>query len=268
VSGTAVAESNVFRRMLASGDFAAGMFCFVPSEAIVDIAAYAGFDYLIFDTEHATYDVATIERLVRAAEAAGIVSVVRISHPDPYLIARVLNTGADALLFARVSSREEAEAIVRATRLAPEGVRGACPGSRAGHFYLMPREEYTRRSNDVAVAVMIETREGLEDVEGILAVDGIDGVGVGPVDLSYSLGVSGRDAPEVVAAIDRVCRLARSAGVGVMASAKTFDELSEYLGREEGPRVFWYATDAFQIGHHFQELIRRSRELAATTRAA
>jgi 4-hydroxy-2-oxoheptanedioate aldolase len=249
--------------MLQSGEFAAGMFSFIPSEALVDIAAHAGFDYLIFDTEHASYDVAMIERLVRATEAAGIASVVRISHPDPYLIARVLNTGADALLFARVSSQREAEDIVRLTRLAPEGERGACPGSRAGHFYLMPRDEYTRRSNDVAIAVMIETKEGLDDIEGILGVDGIDGVGVGPVDLSYSLGVSGRDAPEVVEAISRVSRLAREAGVGVMASAKSLDELATYLAREEGPRVFWYATEAYQIGHCFQELMRKSHELVA-----
>src|SRR4051812_7940079 len=87
------AGPNVFREMMRSGDFAAGMFCFIPSEAIVDIAAYAGFDYLIFDPEHASYDVAMIERLVRATEAAGIASVVRLSHPDPYLIARVLDTG-------------------------------------------------------------------------------------------------------------------------------------------------------------------------------
>jgi 4-hydroxy-2-oxoheptanedioate aldolase len=249
--------------MLRSGDFAAGMFCFIPSEAIVDIAAYAGFDYLIFDTEHASYDVAMIERLVRATEAAGIASVVRLSHPDPYLIARVLDTGCDALLFARVSSAQEAEDIVRHARLAPAGTRGSCPGSRAGNYFLMPQDDYTRRSNTVAIAAMVETKEGLDDIEGILGVEGIDAVAVGPVDLSYSLGVSGRDAPEVVDAISRVSRLAREAGVGVMASAKTLDELTTYLSREEGPRVFWYATEAYQIGHCFQELMRKSHELVA-----
>jgi 4-hydroxy-2-oxoheptanedioate aldolase len=257
------AQPNAFRHILTSGDFAAGMFSFIPSEAIVDIVGYAGFHFLIFDTEHASYDVAVIERLVRASEAAGIATVVRISHPDPYLIARVLDTGVDGLMFARISSRREAEAIVNNSRLAPLGSRGSCPGMRAGQYFLMPRDEYTRRSNDVAIVVMIETKEGLDDVEGILSVDGIDGVAVGPVDLSYSLGVGSREAPEVAEAIARVTKLARARGKGVMASAKTFDELGGYLKRKEGPRVFWYTTDAYQIGNHFRELMRRSHEIVA-----
>jgi 4-hydroxy-2-oxoheptanedioate aldolase len=255
-------EGNAFRRLLRS-DFAAGMFSFIPSEAVVDIVGYAGFDFLIFDTEHASYDVAMIERLVRAADAVGIASVVRISHPDPYLIARVLDTGVDGLMFARINSRQEAEDIVANSRLAPLGRRGSCPGMRAGQYFLMPRDEYTRRSNDVAIVVMIETKEGLDDVEGILSVDGIDGVAVGPVDLSYSLGVGSREAPEVAEAIARVTRLARAKGKGVMASAKTLDELAAYLKRQDGPRMFWYTTDAYQIGNHFRELMRKSRELVA-----
>jgi 4-hydroxy-2-oxoheptanedioate aldolase len=256
------AEENAFRRLLTS-EFAAGMFSFIPSEAIVDIVGYAGFDFLIFDTEHASYDVAMIERLARAADAVGIASVVRISHPDPYLIARVLDTGVHGLMFARISSRREAEEIVSSSRLAPLGKRGSCPGMRAGQYFLMPRDEYTRRSNDVAIVVMIETKEGLEDAEGILSVDGIDGVAVGPVDLSYSLGVGSREAPEVAEAIAHVTRLARAKGKGVMASAKTLDELAGYLKRKEGPRVFWYTTDAYQIGNCFRELMRKSHELVA-----
>jgi 4-hydroxy-2-oxoheptanedioate aldolase len=252
---------NAFRRLLTSGKFAAGMFCFIPSEAVVEIVGYAGFNFLIFDTEHASYDVAMIERLVRASEAAGIASVVRISHPDPYLIARVLDTGVDGLMFARIASRQQAEDIVRNCRLAPYGARGSCPGMRAGKYFLMPREEYTRRSNDVAIVVMIETKEALDDAEGILSVAGVDGVAVGPVDLSYSLGVDSREAPEVAEAIARVTHLARERGKSVMASSKTHDELERYMSDKQGPRVFWYTTDAYQIGNCFRELIRKSHEI-------
>lgn len=255
-------SDNAFRELLGSGRFAAGMFSFIGSEAIVDLAGYAGFDFLIFDTEHASYDVATIERLVRACEAAGIASVVRISHADPYLIARVLDTGVDGLMFARTPSAHAAADIVDMVRLPPVGSRGACPGSRAGQYFLMPQDEYTRRSDDVALVVMIETKEGLAEVEAILDTPGIDGVAVGPVDLSYSLGVT-RGDPLVVAAQDRVADLARARGKGVMASAKTLDELAQWLRREHGPRVFWYTTDAWQIGNAFRGLMDRSRELVA-----
>jgi 4-hydroxy-2-oxoheptanedioate aldolase len=248
--------------MLTSGDFAAGMFSFIPSEAIVDIVGYAGFNFLIFDTEHASYDVAMIERLVRAAEANGLASVVRMSNPDPYLIARVLDTGADGLMFARVGTKQQAEDIVGHCRLEPVGDRGACPGSRSGHYFLMPFDEYTRRTNDAAIVVMIESKEGLENAEDILSVDGIDGAAVGPVDMAYSLGASSREAPEVAEAIAHVTTLARARGKGLMASAKTLDELSTYLGRPDGPRVFWYATEAYQIGNCFRQLVEKSHELA------
>lgn len=252
-------EGNAFRRLLMS-EFAAGMFSFIPSEAVVDIAGYAGFHFLIFDTEHGSYDVAMIERLARAADAVGMASVVRIAHPDPNLVNRVLDTGVEGLMFSHISSRQEAEAVVRLSCPAPLGTRGPFPALRAGRYFTMPGDAYMRRANDVVVVVLIESKEGLDDVEEILSVDGIDGVAVGPVDLARALGVA-RDAPEVSDAIARVTRLARAHGKGVMASAKDFDELESHLKQEDGPRVFWYATDTFHISNHFRTLMEKSREL-------
>ncbi len=255
-----MSEANRFRALLRSNEFAAGMFSFIPAEAIVDIAGYAGFKYLIFDTEHASYDIHWIERQVRACEAAGIASVVRVSHPDPYLIARILDTGADALMFARVASAKAAEDIVGLVALPPAGNRGACPGSRAGQYFLMPQDEYTRRSNATAIVLMIETKEALDDVDAIVRVPGLDALAVGPVDLSYSLGVH-REHPKVAEAQQHVSRVAKAAGLHMMASAKTLDAMIELYRRPDGPRVFWYATEAYQIGNAFRNLIDRSMEL-------
>jgi len=253
-------EGNAFRRLLKS-EFAAGMFSLIPSEIIVDIAGYAGFHFMVFDTEHGTYDLAMIDRLVRAAIAVGMASVVRLPHhPDPHFITRVLDLGVDGLVFARISSRQEAEPVVQSSRQAPLGTLGPFPALRTGHYFRMPADEYLRRANGVAIVVLIETKEGLDDVEGILSVDAIDGVAVGPVDLSDALGVT-RDAPEVTAAIARVTSLARARGKGAMASAKDFNELESHLRRKDGPRVFWYATDTYQISNHFHMLMEKSRQL-------
>jgi 4-hydroxy-2-oxoheptanedioate aldolase len=251
---------NRFREILRGGKFHAGMFAFIPAEQIVELAAYAGFDFLIFDTEHAPYDLLWIERLVRATEAVGISSVVRLSHVDPYLIARVIDTGTHGLMFARVKNAKEAEKIVRVCRLAPTGDRGSCPGSRQGQYFLMDTGEYTRRTNDVAIALMIESKEALDDAERIVKVPGVDAVAVGPVDLSYTMGLH-REHPRIVEAQDHVARLAKQAGIGAMASAKSMDELGQWLKREDGPRTFWYTTDAYQIGNAFKGLIKRSHEL-------
>lgn len=241
-------------------EFAAGLFSFIPDETIVDIIGFAGFDFLILDTERGTYDVPTIERLVRAADAAGVASVVRVDPPDPHLIAQVLDTGVDGLVFPNISSRQEAEAVVRSSRLPPLGALDPYRGRRGGHYYLLPDDALKSRLNDVAIVVMIESKEGLDNAEEILSVDGLDGAAVGPVDLARTLGVA-RDGPEIAAAIEKVTSLARARGKGVMASAKDLDELEGHLKQENGPRAFWYATDTYLIGTHFRGLIEKSREI-------
>jgi 4-hydroxy-2-oxoheptanedioate aldolase len=258
-------EGNAFRSLLKS-DFAAGIFSFIPSEMVVDLIAYAGFDFVVFNTEHGTDDIAVIERLVRAATAVGVAPVVSIAHaPDTGFVSRVLDTGAEGLIFARISSRQEAEAVVRSSRLGPRGDREPFLGTRAAHYFRMPVDEYRRRSDDVVVAILIETREALDNAEEIVAVDGLDAVAVGPADLADSLGVA-RDGPEIKQAIERVTRLARANGKDVMAPAKDFDELESHLRHEDGPRVFWFASDTFHISNQFHGLTEKGRELVAKHR--
>jgi 4-hydroxy-2-oxoheptanedioate aldolase len=234
--------------------------CFLPSEAIVDLVGYAGFDFVMFDQEHASYDIGCIERLVRASEAAGIPSLVRMPNPDPYQIARVLDTGADGLLFARMQSAAQAAEIVSLCRLAPIGERGACPGSRAARYFLRERSEYARRANETAIVVVIETKEALAEIEDIVAVPGIDVVGMGPSDLSFSLGVE-RDDPMIAEAEERIMKAAKDAGVGFIKLVKTAEDTGPWLEDPHGPRIFWYTTDAFQIGQSFHSLIKDTHKI-------
>jgi 4-hydroxy-2-oxoheptanedioate aldolase len=254
--------SNKFRELVRGGEFAAGLMCFLPSEAIVDLLGYAGFDYVMFDQEHAPYDVLTIESLVRAAEAVGLPSIARLPGGDASLIARTLDTGVDGLMFGRVDGAEAARELVSLCRLAPEGNRGACPGARAGRYFLIEKGEYTRRANDVAVVIMIETKRAYEEIEEILAIPGVDAVVVGPTDLSYSMGIP-REDPRILEAQQRVLKLARAAGVGVMQLVKKPEDTVPWLEMEDGPRVFWYTTDGYQIGVWFDTLVKESRELVA-----
>lgn len=243
---------------------------FLGSQVVVDLVGYAGFDYVMFDQEHASYDVACIEGLVRAAEARNLPSIARLPNPDPYLIQRVLDTGIDGLMFSRVMSAADTEKIVSMCRLAPVGLRGACPGSRAGHYFFSDKADYARRANETAVVLMIETREGLAEIEQILAVPGVDGIVVGKSDLAYSLGVD-RDGPEVAEAQARVFKLAREAGVGVMAHVRHAEDIEPWLQESDGPRVFWYSVDLLQISVRFRTVVQESHKLVERylgTRAA
>jgi len=256
---------NRYRELLRGGGLALGVFNFIASEEIVDLAGYAGLDFVIFDTEHASYGIDYIERGVRATEAHGLVSVCRMSHADPYLIQRVLNTGVDGLLFARVESRGEVEDIMRSCKLAPLGDRGACPGSRSGKYRLMPADEYTRTANDVSVCIFIETIKGVENAEEILSVPGIDGVAVGKSDLAQDMAVEivgEAHHPKTVEAEEQVYAIARKLGLGAMAGLRELGQLASYLEREHHPNVFFFGTDARQLGGRFRDLVKGSRSLA------
>ncbi len=255
-------EENRLRQLFHSGRVVFGIFAMVPSAAMVDMIGYAGFDFVRLDLEHTPYDLELLENMVRAAEAARIPTLVRMYGPDPYMIARVLDTGADGILLAQCSSKQEAEDLVRMCRLRPMGIRGACPASREAKYRIMPMEEYKRQANQKVVAIMIENKEGLEHAEEILSVPGIDVVQVAPDDLCISLGVS-IDDPVIAKARERIIKLAKSAGVSYMHSAFTPEAVGEWLQRHKDIRIFGMAADAILITRSLQALVQRSREVAA-----
>ncbi|MFC1940987.1 HpcH/HpaI aldolase/citrate lyase family protein [Chloroflexota bacterium] len=249
-------EGNNFRQLIKSGRFAVGIQITIEDPAMIELAAYSGFSFLV------THAVERIRDMVRAAEAAQI--PLLFSMPgvdlDQNLISRVLDTGVDGIRFPLVSSRQRAEDIVRAFRIPPAGDRQVWNGSRLGKYWGISMEEMTRRANEAVTFIMIESKEGLEHAEEILSVPGIDAVGVGVSDLSKSLGVR-RDGPEILDAIQHVIKLAKSIGVTFMKMAMTEEELGEWAKRDESLRLFYLATDGVQIGRFFRGLIRNCNEI-------
>jgi 4-hydroxy-2-oxoheptanedioate aldolase len=255
--------TNRWAQLLASDDLSTGFFCFIGDERIIEIAGYAGMDFVIFDTEHASYGLDFIERGIRAAKSVDLVTVVRMpgGEPDPNLITRLLDAGIDGIMFARVTTKESVEHLVKLCKLEPEGLRGACPGARAGHFALMPIEEYRRRASDVAIMVMIENKVAFDAANDIMAIPGVAGVTVGRDDLAESLGgKEGRNDPIVVEAEREIMRLAKVHGIGYRGSAKDAEELKQYVGKDNCPRTFSFLTDSFQIGSRFRDLVTRSHD--------
>ena len=223
---------------MASDELSTGVFCFIGDERIVEIAGYAGMDFVIFDTEHASYGLDFIERGIRAAQAVGLVTVVRMpgGEPDPNLITRLLDAGIDGIMFARVTTKESVEELVKLCKLEPEGLRGACPGARAGHYALMPIEEYRRRANDVAIMVMIENKVAFEAANEIMQIPGVAGVTVGRDDLAESLGakraamIRSSSRPSA-----RSCAWPRCNGIGYRARRRTPTSSNNMWGRRTAP---------------------------------
>ena len=229
---------NATRAKLASAEPVAGLIVPVAAPVLVDLAALAGFDYVLIDTEHGHLGFEAAEHLIRAAEAAGVTPLARASHNAPAEILRLLDIGAQGVMVPQVSSAADAEAAVRAVKFHPRGNRGLA-GSRVADYGLTgSMADYVAHANrETMVLALIEDIRAVEDFAAILAVEGIDVLFIGASDLAQSMGYPGHpDHPQVRAAIDRIIAQGVAASRIVGVNAATGETAASYLSR--GVRFF------------------------------
>ena len=198
--------------MLKRGRPAIGTWITLAHPALAEMAAKAGFDWVAVDLEHSSITLRECEDLIRTIDLAGATPLVRLTANDPDLIKRVMDSGARGVIVPNVSTPEEAQVAVEAVYYPPRGRRGV--GLARAHGYGADFAGYKRRlENEGVVVAMIENRQGVENAEAILSVDGIDAYFLGPYDLSASLGVTSKTShPKVEAAIAKVRAAGRRAG--------------------------------------------------------
>ena len=235
-----------FRERGRSGAQLLGTFCAIPHPVAVEVTARAGFDLVCIDWEHSQIDRGEIENLVRAAESGGAIAMVRVPGNNTEAIAAALDAGAEGVLVPRVSSAEEAEAAVRATRYPPDGERGAGPGRASRYGYdIAP---YVAAANGkILLAVQVETARAVENIDAIAAVEGVDLVFIGPGDLAVSLGAFGPDGAERLdGAIRRVIASCRKAGRATGLFRPSDADVETW--REAGVSFFIVASDTMFLG--------------------
>ncbi len=184
-----------------------------------EILGLAGFDWLLLDGEHAINDVTTFVPQLMALKDSSSAPIVRPAWNDQVLIKRLLDIGFYNFLIPYVETVEQAKSAVAYTRYPPEGVRGVSVSHRSNGFGTIT-DYFTKINQNICVVVQIETQQAVDNVEAITAVDGIDGIFVGPSDLSASLGHFGNPKhPEVQAAIKHVFDVAKAQGkaCGILA---------------------------------------------------
>ncbi|MEV5411190.1 HpcH/HpaI aldolase/citrate lyase family protein [Thermopolyspora sp. NPDC052614] len=220
-----------FRDRLATSDRAQiGMWICSGSPLVAEICAGSGLDWLLVDTEHSPNGLESTLAQLQAIAAYPVTPLVRAPVGDTVIIKQLLDLGAQNLLIPMVNSAVQAAELVRAVRYPPDGVRGV--GSALARAARWSRiDGYLERANElVALFVQIETIEGVEAAAEIAAVDGVDGVFVGPSDLAASMGVLGRQThPDVTAAVRRTFEAVRKAGKPVGVNAFDPETARDYL---------------------------------------
>jgi 4-hydroxy-2-oxoheptanedioate aldolase len=203
---------NQFKAALAEGRTQIGLWVTIPGSDNAEAMAGCGFDWLLVDTEHSTVSLDTVKSMLQAIAAYPVSAAVRPGWNDAVEIKRILDAGAQTILVPYVQNAEEAARAVAAVRYPPAGLRGVAGITRASRYGLV--DGYTAAADsEICLLVQVETAAALTQIEAIAAVDGVDGIFIGPADLAASMGHPGNpSAPQVRAAIlDGITRI-RAAG--------------------------------------------------------
>ncbi|TCV65277.1 4-hydroxy-2-oxoheptanedioate aldolase [Pseudomonas fluorescens] len=204
---------NTFKQRLRSGEAQIGLWLGLADAYCAELAANAGFDWLLIDGEHAPNDLRTLLGQLQAVAPYPGQPVIRPAVGDTALIKQVLDIGVQTLLVPMVESPGQARELVRAIHYPPQGIRGVGSAlARASRWNSIPG--YLDKADEqMCLLVQIESREGLANLDAIAAVEGVDGVFIGPADLSASMGFRGNPGhPEVQAAIEDAIARIRQAG--------------------------------------------------------
>ena len=181
---------NPFKHALAAGELQVGLWCSLCSNIAVDVVSDSGFDWLLLDSEHSPNELPAILTQLQAARGGSATPIVRPAWNDPVLIKRLLDIGAPGLLLPYIQDAEEARRAVAATRYPPHGIRGVTGSGRASRYGRV--DGYLKTADtEISVLLQVETRSALAQIEEIAAVEGVDGVFIGPADLSASFGHAG-----------------------------------------------------------------------------
>ncbi|WP_414902118.1 HpcH/HpaI aldolase family protein [Sphingomonas flavalba] len=220
------------RDRLDAGEPVFGTFVKIAAPAVVELAALGGFDFVIVDREHGCFTDDQVENMIRAAEAAGIGTIVRTPDALEPAILHALDSGATGVQLPALRGAAQAAAAARFARHFPDGERGLARANRSADYGAMPLTDYFAQSRRILVSVHVENREMVDDIDALCAVPGVDILFLGTADLSQSLGVPGeQDHPSVRAAVDRVIAAAAAAGRHVGAVAGSADEASALAER-------------------------------------
>jgi 4-hydroxy-2-oxoheptanedioate aldolase len=226
------------RERLRAGECLVGCFVMEPSLAVCEVLAFAGFDVLVADGEHSPLAPADVRTVIAGADLAGRPALVRVAANETTAIQYALDAGAAGVIVPRVDTAEHAAAAVAASRYPPQGRRGTGPG-RATVYGQDRAAAVDDALAHTLVAVQVESKAAVGNVDEILAVEGLDMAFVGPNDLSHSLGRPPED--ELRATIDDVLARARARGLLTGILAPTAELAARY--RAAGATLILTGTD-------------------------
>ncbi|MCF0138473.1 MAG: hypothetical protein HUJ66_08950 [Oscillospiraceae bacterium] len=241
--------NNLFKAKIEKHEKPLGIFFDTASVSVMECIGRTGFDYVIIDNEHSPIEAESSADFIRAAENCGLTPLCRVRETSRPAILKLLDVGAQGLIVPNVHSVQQVRELVSYAKYHPVGERGFCPTRKDGWGYDIPgsvSEVMAHFNGQTLLIPQCETVGSLECIEEIAALEGVDGIFVGPFDLSISMGIPGDFGnPVFQAALDRILRACHEAGKFCMLFAPTADAVVS--GFERGFDSMTYSLDASVI---------------------
>lgn len=248
------------RQRLRAGAPLAGYFALIPSAVVTQALAAAGADVVVIDQEHGPIGPENLHAMVAATAGTPCSPWVRVPRRDEAYVKTALDAGAEGIVFPMVDTAESAAECVALTRYPPAGRRGWGPLVAHSRWGVDLLDYLDRRGGETVCTVLVETRRGIENIEEICQVDGVDCVTIAPYDLSTDLGVPGRlDAPQLVQAVDHAERVIQRAGIPIGGVAMTQRQTRTLMDRRY--RLLWHHFDVLML----REFVRTAAGWRAPT---
>jgi 4-hydroxy-2-oxoheptanedioate aldolase len=234
---------NPLKQKLDQGQVVVGAVVQIPAPAIIEILGYTGFDFVMIDTEHGMFDIQTAGELIRSADGVGLTPLVRIIKNDESLILKALDLGAKGVIVPHIATKADAEKAVKACKYGTSG-RGACPLVRANRYGIGNWPEYQDAANkNTLLIALIEDLAGVENIEEIVSVKGVDAVFLGPFDMSVSAGHKGNTrAPQILDALDKVIAACKKKNIPVMHTTTNDPNVEAWV--KKGIRMILQGADS------------------------
>ena len=248
-------HDNAFKAKLLADEELTGTFLNIPHAMMMEILQKSGLDFAIIDAEHAPFNPETIDQCVRVGDYCGLQPIIRVQDNIPVYIQRAVDLMPAAVLVPQVGTAEDAEAAVRAAYFQPKGARGLSPNTRFAGYSADNSADLTALANEnMCVICQAEGVEGIENLDAILSVDGVDAIYIGPYDLSVSMGLPGKlDHPDVEQKMREIIAKARDYGKTVGTYCQTLEMAKKW--QKAGLKFLTLGVDTVVVYEVYRDLM-------------
>lgn len=259
-------RENFLKEKLETGNAVIGTWANVPSVIVADIIASTGLDFIIIDSEHGPISFETAQEMVIACESRNVSPVMRVGGIIEADILRALDIGIHCLQVPNVTGNAEVKRLIGLAKYPPAGRRGFSPFTRAGNYSLEHARELTSLANkNVLLAVHVEGKEAMDNIEEITAIKGIDIIFIGIFDISKSLGIPGDVGnPKVVNVLKMLTKRVNDAGKYPGTIVNSIEQMNKFL--DSGLKYIAYSVDCEVISSSYKKVVSDFRKIGKAWR--